>query len=79
LQILRDHRYHPRLLYSAKLSITIDREATAFHDKIQFKEYLSTNPALQRILEGKRQPSKANSTQEYTRKNNFASLKPVEK
>jgi hypothetical protein len=44
LQILRDHRCQPRLLYPAKLSITIDEENRHFITKI--KQYLLTNPAL---------------------------------
>jgi hypothetical protein len=52
MQTLREHKCQSRLLYPAKLSITIDRETKIFHDKTKFKQYLSTNPALQRILEG---------------------------
>jgi hypothetical protein len=55
LQYLRDHRSYPRLLYTSNLSIIIDRESKIFHDKIKFKEYLSTNPAIYKILEGKLQ------------------------
>jgi hypothetical protein len=50
IQTLREHKYHHRLLYPAKLSITIDGESKVFHDKIKFTQYLSTNPALQRII-----------------------------
>ena len=53
LQILREHKCQPRLIYSAKLSITVDREIMVFHDKNKFTQYLSTNPALQRIIKGK--------------------------
>jgi hypothetical protein len=53
IQTLREHKCQPRLLYSEKLSITIDRETKIFHDKTKFTEYLSTNPALQRIIDGK--------------------------
>jgi hypothetical protein len=49
IQTLREHKWQPRLLYSAKLSITIDGEAKIFHDK--FTQYLSANPALQRIID----------------------------
>jgi hypothetical protein len=34
--------------------------------KIKLKQYLSTNPALQKILEGKLQPKKDNYTKENT-------------
>jgi hypothetical protein len=48
-QTLREHKWQPRLLYPAKLSITIDGETKMFHDKTKFTHYLSTNLALQRI------------------------------
>jgi hypothetical protein len=48
LQTRRDHGCHPVLLYPAKFSVTIDGENKIFHDKIKIKQYLSTNPALQR-------------------------------
>jgi hypothetical protein len=51
MQALRDHRCQLRLVIPAKLSITMDRDTKIFHDKTKFKQYLSTNPALQRILE----------------------------
>jgi hypothetical protein len=46
MQTLREHKCQPRLLYPAKLSITIDGETKVFHDKTKFTQYLSTNPAL---------------------------------
>ena len=49
IQTLREHKFQPRLLYPAKLSITIDGETKVFHDKTKFTHYLSTNPAFQRI------------------------------
>jgi hypothetical protein len=55
IQTLREHKCQPRLLYTAKLSITIDGETEAFHDKTKFTHYLSTNPALQRIITEKSQ------------------------
>jgi hypothetical protein len=39
----------------AKLSIAIDGENKLFHDKTKFTQYLSSNPALQRIIKGKLQ------------------------
>jgi hypothetical protein len=53
IQTLREHECQPRLLYPAKLSITIDGENKIFHDKTRFKQYISTNPALKRIIDGK--------------------------
>jgi hypothetical protein len=52
----------------AKLSITIDGETKAFHDKTKFTQYLSTNPALQRIIKGKLQHKEGNYTLEKSRK-----------
>ena len=46
LQKLRDHGCSPRLLYTAKLSFTIDGEHKIFQDKNKFKQYVVTNPAL---------------------------------
>jgi hypothetical protein len=65
IQTLRGHKFQPRLLYPAKLSITIDGETKVFHNKTKFTHYLSTNPALQRIItekkpiqEGEQRPRK---------------------
>jgi hypothetical protein len=50
IQILREHKCQPRLLYPAKLSITIDRETKVLYYRTKFTDYLSTNPALQRLI-----------------------------
>jgi hypothetical protein len=68
IQVLREHKCQPRLLYTAKLSITIDEETKIFHDKNKFTHYLSTNPALQRITDGKCQHKEGNYTVEKARK-----------
>jgi hypothetical protein len=47
IQTPREQKCHPRLLYPAKLSIIIDGETKVFHDKTKFRQYLSTNSALQ--------------------------------
>ena len=60
IQTLREHKFQPRLLFPAKLSITIDEENRIFHDKTKFTQYLSTNPALQRIIRGKHQYKEEN-------------------
>jgi hypothetical protein len=43
----------PRLLYPAKLSITIFGETKVFHNKAKFIQYISTNPSLQKDKKGK--------------------------
>jgi hypothetical protein len=55
IQTLREHKFQPRLLYLAKLSIAIDGETKVFQDKTKFTYFLSTNPALQRIITEKNQ------------------------
>ena len=66
LQTLRNHGCKPRLLYSAKLSLTIYEESKIFHDKNRFKQYISKNSALQKVLVGKLQPNEANYTHNIT-------------
>jgi hypothetical protein len=68
IQTLRQHKCQPRLLYPAKLVITIDGETKVLHDKTKFIQYLSTNPALQRIIDGKCQYKEGNCTLEKARK-----------
>jgi hypothetical protein len=54
IQTLIDDKFQPRLLYPAKLSITIDGENKVFHGKSKFTHNLSKNPALQRIITEKK-------------------------
>ena len=68
IQPLEEHKCQPRLLYTAKLSITIDGETKVFHDKTKFTQYLSMNPALQRIIQGKLKQKEGNDTREKSRK-----------
>ena len=60
LQKLREHGCKPRLLDPAKLSFTINGENKIFQDKNKFKQYVATNPALQKVIEGKSQPKESN-------------------
>jgi hypothetical protein len=55
VQTLREHKCQTRLLYPVKHSITIDGENKIFHDKTKFTQYISTNPALRKIIDGKHQ------------------------
>ena len=68
IQTLREHKCQPNLLYPTKLSIIIDGETKIFHDKTKFAQYLSTNPDLQRIIDGKCQYKERNYTLEKARK-----------
>ena len=68
IQTLRVHKCQPRLLYPAKLSITIDGETKVFHDRTKLTHYLSTNPNLQRIITEKNQYKYGNHALEKARK-----------
>jgi hypothetical protein len=68
IQTLKEHKCQPRLLYPAKLSIIIFGENKLFYDKTKFTQYLSTNPALQRTIDGKHQHKEGNNTLEKARK-----------
>jgi hypothetical protein len=68
IQKLREHKCQPRLLHPAKLSVTIDVETKVFHGKTKFTQYLSTNPAFQRIIKVKHQHKDGNYTLEKVRK-----------
>jgi hypothetical protein len=61
IQIPREHKCQPRLLYPEKLSIIIHEEIKIFHDKIKFTQYLSTNPALQWIIDRNPQHKELNN------------------
>jgi hypothetical protein len=71
IQTLREHKCQPRLLYPAKCSNNTDGETKVFHDKTKFIQYLSTNPALERIIMGKHQHKDGNYTLEKARKSSF--------
>lgn len=60
------------MLYPAKLPITINRQKKTFHNKKRFKLLQSTNPAIQKTLEGKPQcEEKVNYTQEDIRNKTY--------
>jgi hypothetical protein len=42
-----------KALHPAKLSSNMDGEIKILHDKNKFTQYLSTNPAQHRIIDGK--------------------------
>jgi len=47
---------------------TIPSKILNYHDKTKFTQYLSTNPALQRIIDGKPQHKEENYSLEKARK-----------
>jgi vacuolar-type H+-ATPase catalytic subunit A/Vma1 len=49
---LNENNVNPRILYPAKLSFKIDGAIKVFHDKQKLKQYMTTKPPLQKILQG---------------------------
>ena len=49
---LSEKNMQPRILYSARLSFRIDGKTRTFQDWKKLKEYVTTKPALQKILRG---------------------------
>jgi hypothetical protein len=70
MQTLREHKCQPRLLYPAKRSITVHGETKVFHDRTKFTQYLSRNPALQRIIKEEHQHKDGNYTLEKKQESN---------
>lgn len=71
IQTIREHKCQFRIPCTAKLSIIINGETKMFQDKPKFKQYLYTNPALQRILKWNLQHKKGNYIQENIQKETF--------
>jgi hypothetical protein len=49
---LNENNFNPRILYPAKLSFKIDGVIKVLHDKQKLKQYMTTKPPLQKILQG---------------------------
>jgi hypothetical protein len=46
-----ENNFNPKIHYPAKLSFKIDRAIKVFHDKQKLKQYMTTKPQLQKILQ----------------------------
>jgi hypothetical protein len=49
---LNENNFNHRILYPAKLSFQRDGAIKVFHDKQKLKQYMTTKPPLQKILQG---------------------------
>ena len=49
-KVLKGKNLQPRLLYPARISFKIDREIKNFSDKQKLREFSTTKPALQQML-----------------------------
>jgi hypothetical protein len=50
-QVLNENNFSPRTIYPPKLSFKIDEIIKTFHDKQKLKQYMTTKPPLQKILQ----------------------------
>ena len=66
LQTQRDNKCQIRLLYAEKFLTTTERRNKIFYDKTRFKQYLSTNLTLQKMLEEKFQSKEHSYTYKIT-------------
>jgi hypothetical protein len=51
-QTLKENNFSSKVLYPAKLSYKIDGVIKVFYNKQEVKQYLTTKPPLQKILQG---------------------------
>jgi hypothetical protein len=51
-QALNENNFNPRILYPPKLSFKIDGAIKVIHDKQKLKQYMTTKPPVQKILQG---------------------------
>jgi hypothetical protein len=75
LQALNENNYKLRILYPANLSFKIDGAIKVFHDKQKLKQYMTTQPPLQKIIQEILHPE-SESKQNHERAGN---TKPQEK
>ena len=52
VKVLKGRNLQPRLLYQARISFKIDGDIKSFSDKQKLREFSSTKPALQQMLNG---------------------------
>jgi hypothetical protein len=50
-QALNENNFNPRILYPEKLSFKINGAIKVFHDNQKLKQYMTTKPPLQNILQ----------------------------
>jgi hypothetical protein len=72
---LNENNFNPRILYPAELSFKIDGAIKVLHDKQKLKQYMTTKPPLQKILQG------ILHTEDESKKNHerTGNIKPQEK
>ena len=51
-KVMKGKDLHPRLLYTAKLSLRMEGQIKCFLDKVNLKEFIITKPLLHEMLKG---------------------------
>jgi hypothetical protein len=51
-QALNENNFYPKILYREKLSFKTDGAIKIFHSKQKIKQYMTTKPPLQKIIQG---------------------------
>ena len=69
-KVLKGKNLQPRLLYSARISFKIDGEIKNFSDKQKLREFSTTKPALQQMLNG------LNIVKKYKRREKIYKINP---
>jgi hypothetical protein len=49
---LNENNFNPRILYPAKPSFKIDGTIKVFHNKQKLKQYMTSKPPLQKVIQG---------------------------
>jgi hypothetical protein len=73
---LNENNFNTRILYPAKLSFKTAEAIKIFHDKQKLKQYMTTKPPLQKILQGIHHTGNESKQNYYER---IVSIKPQEK
>jgi hypothetical protein len=74
-QALNENNFNPSILYTAKLSFQIDGAIKKIlHNKQKLKQYMTTKPPLQKILQGILHTDESKQNHERT-----GSIKPQKK
>jgi hypothetical protein len=71
-----ENNFHPRILYPAKLSFKIGRATKIFRGKQKLKQYMTTKPPIQKILQG---ILHTKDESKKKKKKNYGSIKPQKK
>ena len=70
-QMLNDNNLKLKIFYPAKLFLKMDGKIKFFHNKEKMKEFMSTKPALEKILKEINHKESINNNPQSQRKNRY--------